>query len=486
MKLRTRLGLFTVVLIAFVVVGVSLSTLLLLRRQLFAEIRRNQLASLDNLRGVCVEALTVSDPLIVKTYSETLEKTLPGYVYAVLVHRELQIVIGRNGAFDRLYPGMGDALRLNSDDGSPASKVLGPTSDAPVIDWAMPVTVNERDRGVARLGFYQKDVEQMVRQRVEKVQRVVFAVAAVGFAVGIFAAFIMAAQITHPIGLLADGAKALGDGNLDTQIKFERNDELGFLATEFNIMAVKLKELDQLKDDFVSSVSHELRSPLAAIAGYVELLMARPLEEIKPEKRTKAFGIIQESTVRLTSFINDILDLAKLKAGRVEIRKTQVDLRKTAEDILGLYMPLFEKKKLTGKMEVPEDMPLISLDEEKIKQVITNLISNAFKFTPEGGSITIRGEYDADKVTLSVVDSGIGIPKDFVGQLFERFKQVPGTREKIGGPKGTGLGLAIAKGIVEAHGGKIWAESELGKGSSFRFWLPRAAAAEAVEAKIFN
>ena len=113
-------------------------------------------------------------------------------------------------------------------------------------------------------------------------------------------------------------------------------------------------------------------------------------------------------------------------------------------------------------------------------------MSNSVKFTPEGGSITIRGEYDDEKIVMSVMDTGIGIPKDFVGQLFERFKQVPGTREKIGGPKGTGLGLAIAKGIVEAHGGRIWAESEIGKGSSFRFWVPRQAAAESVEAKIFN
>jgi signal transduction histidine kinase len=178
--------------------------------------------------------------------------------------------------------------------------------------------------------------------------------------------------------------------------------------------------------------------------------------------------------------------LAKLKAGRVEIRKAPVSLRKTGEDILTLYAQLLEKKKLQGKLEIPEDIPVIPLDEEKIKQVVTNLISNAYKFTPEGGSITLRGEYDDEKVVVSVIDTGIGIPKEHAGQLFERFKQVPGAREKIGGPKGTGLGLAIAKGIVEAHGGRIWCESETGKGSSFRFWLPREAAPEPVQAKIFN
>jgi two-component system sensor histidine kinase GlrK len=356
----------------------------------------------------------------------------------------------------------------------------------PVIDWAVGVELQGQDKGIAHVGFHKSQVDRLIREKTAKAQVMILIVSAVALGMGVFVSIVLAGYVTRPVKLLAEGAKALGDGNLDTQIHFEREDELGLLAKEFNVMAVKLKELDQLKDDFVSSVSHELRSPLSAIAGYVELLMSRPLEEIKPEKRAKAFGIIQESTGRLTTFINDILDLAKLKAGRVEIRKSPVNIRKTAEDILNLYQPLFEKKKLTGKMEVPEDVPVVSLDEEKIKQVITNLISNAFKFTPEGGSITIRGEFDDEKIVMSVVDSGIGIPKDFVGQLFERFKQVPGTREKIGGPKGTGLGLAIAKGIVEAHGGKIWAESEIGKGSSFRFWVPRRAVAESVEAKIFN
>jgi two-component system sensor histidine kinase GlrK len=336
------------------------------------------------------------------------------------------------------------------------------------------------------VGFHKSQVDRLIREKSLKAQVMVLFVSAAALAAGIMVSIILAGYVTRPVKMLAEGAKALGDGNLDTQIAFEREDELGLLAKEFNIMAVKLKELDQLKDDFVSSVSHELRSPLSAIAGYVELLTSRPLEEIKPEKRTKAFGIIQESTGRLTTFINDILDLAKLKAGRVEIRKSPVNVRKTAEDILNLFAPLFDKKKLTGKLEVPEDIPVVALDEEKIKQVITNLVSNAYKFTPEGGSITFHGEYDDDKITISVIDTGIGIPKEHAGQLFERFKQVPGTREKIGGPKGTGLGLAIAKGIVEAHGGKIWVESEIGQGSSFRFFLPRAAAAEPVQAKIFN
>jgi signal transduction histidine kinase len=122
-----------------------------------------------------------------------------------------------------------------------------------------------------------------------------------------------------------------------------------------------------------------------------------------------------------------------------------------------------------------------------MRQVITNLVSNAYKFTPEGGVLTLDAKDTGAELTVSVADTGIGIPKEFIGHLFERFKQVPGTRQKMGGPKGTGLGLAIAKGIVEAHGGRIWAESEPGQGTTFFFTLPKVAPLQVVtDARIFN
>jgi signal transduction histidine kinase len=476
----------TVSLVAGVVVSIGITLSVALAKSIREEAERNQVNILTGVRSVCQEASEANDVVLLMQYVDRLPKEIPGLAYAVFADKSVGMIIPRNEMFLALFPTFSDAVRLEGVDGAPVKKLIQVPGGNVVIDWAMPVDFGGQNRGVAHVGFHKSRVDELIREKALKAQVTVLIISALALGVGVFVSIILAGYVTRPVKLLAEGAKSLGDGNLDTHIDFQRDDELGFLAAEFNVMAVKLKELDQLKDDFVSSVSHELRSPLAAISGYVELLTSRPLEDIKPEKRTKAFGIIQESTSRLTSFINDILDLAKLKAGRVDIRKSPVNIRKTAEDILGLFFPLFEKKKLTGKLAIPEDIPVIALDEEKIKQVITNLISNAYKFTPEGGSITLHGEVDAETMTISVIDTGIGIPKDFVGQLFERFKQVPGTREKIGGPKGTGLGLAIAKGIVEAHGGKIWAESEPGHGSSFRFCLPLQAAAEAVQAKIFN
>ncbi len=487
MKLRTRLSLFTVIIITLVVAGISVSMLFFLRQLLYSEIENNQKTTFDNFKKSCQDAVVVvRDPLAINEYSETMKKTVPGLAYAVFVHRDVQFVYGKNDAFKALFPSIVQAFRVDSDQQKIGVSQFVLSNGEQVLDLAAPVTENGIDYGVVRIGYYERVVQAAVGKKLAQVQKIVFMVSTVAFVIAILVALWMATQLTHPIYLLAEGAKSLGEGNLDTQIDIHRNDEIGFLAEEFNVMAVKLKELDQLKDDFVSSVSHELRSPLSAISGYVELLTSKPLEKILPEKRTKAFNIIQESTTRLTQFINDILDLAKLKSGRVEVRKGPFSIKKSSEELLSLFRPLFDKKNLQGVCAISDDIPVIQADEEKLKQVITNLVSNAYKFTPEGGSITIACEEDAENLTVSVIDTGVGIPPDAVGLVFERFKQVPGNREKVGGPKGTGLGLAIAKGIVEAHGGRIWAESEVGKGSQFRFTLPKAAVAESIQANIFS
>lgn len=483
MKLRARLTIFSVLLIVVLVAGISAGTIFFLRKLFRDELQQNQHTTLMNFRQVCEEAEEVRDPIIASNYVKTIEKTVPGLAYAVFINERLELMIGENAVFDKIYPFFSRAAERTA-----SPRAVRVSSGDDVLEWSSDVTVNGVI-GVVRLGYFQDVIDRTIGEKVNEVQRIVFLVAAVGLVLAIFAAVGMSAQLTEPIARLAEGAKSLGDGNLDTRIEIERKDEFGFLADEFNIMAEKLKELDHLKDEFVSSVSHELRSPLAAIAGYVELLTRKPLEQILPEKRTKAFGIIQESTQRLTQFINDILDLAKIKAGRVEIRKTPFQSAKALEEILGLFQPLFEKKRLTGRLEAPGDLPVVPADEEKIKQVITNLVSNAYKFTPEGGTITLRAKDAPDAVIIAVEDTGIGIPKEHVGQLFERFKQVPGTRERFGGPKGTGLGLAISKGIVLGHGGKIWVESEPGRGSVFSFSLPKATAVSPTgetTAKIFG
>ncbi|OGR82410.1 MAG: hypothetical protein A2901_06895 [Elusimicrobia bacterium RIFCSPLOWO2_01_FULL_54_10] len=201
----------------------------------------------------------------------------------------------------------------------------------------------------------------------------------------------------------------------------------------------------------------------------------KPIDKLNPEKAKKALDIIQESTTRLTLFVNDILDVAKIKAGKMELHKTDFSVRETADSIFSLFQPLFQKKNIRAALEVPADLPLIPADGEKIRQVIQNLLSNAFKFTPEEGSITLTASREEDGqpvIRVQIKDTGPGIPKEHQGLIFGKFQQVPGTKDSVKGPKGTGLGLAIVKGIVESHGGKVGFTSEPGQGTTFFFTLP--------------
>ncbi len=436
----------------------------------------NQETWFASFRSSCVDALYLGDDLAIQAASESLEKSIPELAYAVFVDNSRKgLVVG----------GMESIQRFRKL--SPACPQISQESTDPFIHedvrqenrwrhYCAPVQQTnirgDHSYGVVFLGFNVNLLEAKLKIISGRFwPRLLWSLVLVLLA-GVAITFLYAKRLTRPIFNLTEGAKSIGEGQWDTRIPVESKDELGFLAHEFNLMAMKLKELDQLKDDFVSSVSHELRSPLAAIAGYAELLRTKPLAEISPEKREKALAIIQESTERLAHFINDILDLAKLKAGHVEIRRRPFHVREAVEEVVGLLTPLFDKKQISCTTDVPENMPVFPADPEKIRQVLTNLLSNALKFTPAQGKIRISAKNQSEFVEITVKDSGMGIPEDQKEAVFERFRQVKSGREVVTGQKGTGLGLAIAKGNVEAHGGRIWIESELGKGTTVHFTLP--------------
>lgn len=259
-------------------------------------------------------------------------------------------------------------------------------------------------------------------------------------------------------------------------------------------MAKKLKQLDEMKDSFVSSVSHELRSPLSAIDGYCDFLIDGLANNLPIEKQQKALSIIKDSVKRLTSFINNILDLAKIKAGKLEIHKSLIDVSSVILDIVSLFEQLAAKQQKFIVTNIQSNLPQINADAERIGQVITNLIGNALKFTKEGDRITVsarlvnesvlksylihltsdnKGKIVAQRfVEIAVSDTGIGIPKDEINHIFDRFYQVGGATVKK--PKGTGLGLSIVVEIVKLHNGFVGVESVYGSGSTFKFLIPVA------------
>lgn len=229
----------------------------------------------------------------------------------------------------------------------------------------------------------------------------------------------------------------------------------------------ELRQVDQLKANFLNAVSHELRTPLTAITGFAEFLDEEITGPLNPDQRHFVRQILF-GTERLLSLINDLLDYARMEAGRFRLARAPVEFPPLAHRIVESLMPLAQRNDLEVRVEVPAQMPEVDADPDRLSQILTNLLSNAIKFTPAGGKVWLRGRLRANAVEISVVDTGIGIPEEALPHLFTRFYQVDPSQPL----KGTGLGLAITKGLIEAHGGHIEVESKLGEGSVFRFTLP--------------
>lgn len=231
----------------------------------------------------------------------------------------------------------------------------------------------------------------------------------------------------------------------------------------------KIQTLDRMKSEFVAVVSHEVRTPLTAIKGTLEILSDPSYFEVG-EPQMELMHICQANVERLEALINDILDFSKLESSRLSTHFVESHLGSLVETVVVNLGTLAEKKSLRLETDIAPDLPIVEADELRISQVIGNLVSNAAKFSNEGGTIRLIVRPEGDGVVVCIEDAGIGIAPDDIPKLFAKFRQLDASStRKVGG---TGLGLAICRGIVEEHHGRIWVESTLGKGSRFSFWIP--------------
>ncbi|MGB9724477.1 MAG: GAF domain-containing protein, partial [Chloroflexia bacterium] len=228
-------------------------------------------------------------------------------------------------------------------------------------------------------------------------------------------------------------------------------------------------EADRAKSEFISTVSHELRTPLTSIKGYVDLILLGSVGEITPMQRN-FLEVVRSNSNRLVDLINDLLDISRIETGRITLSPEPLSIFDVVEEVVESARAEIERKQLTLEVRVPPDLPLVHADRKRITQVLTNLVSNAYKYTREGGRVEISARCENGFLTVSVSDTGVGISKEDQKKLFTRFFRADNPlRDEVGG---TGLGLAISKSFVEMHGGKMWVESELNVGSTFSFSLP--------------
>lgn len=239
------------------------------------------------------------------------------------------------------------------------------------------------------------------------------------------------------------------------------------LLQELQAANEKLKELDKRKSYFVANVSHEFKSPLAIIKESLSIILDGLVGEISTNQR-QLLETSKQNIERLVRLISNLLDLSRIEAGKVEIKIEKVKLLPLIEEILVSYAGEIVNKRLNLKKEVSPDAGFIWADRDRIAEVIINLLTNAIKYTPQGGSITVNAGGDEKEARFEISDTGPGISKEYYEKIFDKFERITAEREE-----GTGLGLPIAKDIVELHKGKLWVESEIGKGSRFIFLLPR-------------
>jgi signal transduction histidine kinase len=287
------------------------------------------------------------------------------------------------------------------------------------------------------------------------------------------------ASMRRPLEELVDASGRLAGGDRSARVKVGGLSETATLGAAFNEMADQLEveasqrdQLDRLKDEFVLTASHELRSPLTSVQGFAELLMLE--RNSLTAKQVETVEIILDNCRHLSRLLNDLLDLARSDAGRLAIAPRPTEVAPLIDDAVRTMRAQTEGAHQTLAQRVEPGLPLVDVEADRIRQILVNLLTNAHEYSPEGASIEARARAVDAEVEIAVIDNGPGIPEDQLEHIFERFTRGDaGLTQRVGG---TGLGLAISKSLVELHGGTIVVDSTPGQGSTFRFRLPTVAA----------
>jgi len=281
---------------------------------------------------------------------------------------------------------------------------------------------------------------------------------------------LLARQIAGPVRALTTAARRLGAGDLDQRVPVRsRRDELGELAEAFNSMAEAVGRQEMLRRQMAADIAHELRTPLAVIQANLEAM----LDGIRPLSAEEVADVHRETQL-LSRLVTDLRDLSLAETGQLPLQKELTDLSALVRTSVGRFSSRAEEKGVRLVVEAAEDPPRADVDPDRVAQVLGNLLDNALRHTPPGGEVVVRLQPGAqrDEVRVTVRDTGSGIPEEHLPNVFERFYRADRARARTGG--GSGIGLAVVKQLVEAHGGRVWAESRPGEGTTLGFVLPAA------------
>ena len=286
--------------------------------------------------------------------------------------------------------------------------------------------------------------------------------------VAVLVIFVVSRSITRPIAAMSKAAACVATGDYSQEVPVKGTDETAQLARSFNLMQARLREMERMRQELIADISHELRTPLASIRGFVQGIKDGV---IKQEEQPRYLSLVLDETTRLAGLVSDLLELARIQAGTVRLARDKVELAELLTEVKEIYSLAAFEKQITLTTEVDPITLSVVGDRDRLKQVLLNLVSNAIRYTPKGGIISLSAKEDSRGVVISVADTGPGVPEEELTRIFEKFHRLDKSRDTATG--GTGLGLAIAKQLINLHGGTVAAQNRVdGPGLVVSFDLP--------------
>jgi two-component system, OmpR family, phosphate regulon sensor histidine kinase PhoR len=339
------------------------------------------------------------------------------------------------------------------------------TLSKPMRYMAMPIKDVQHDYGFIRVALPLSHIDQ----RLDRLRNIVVAAASLTALIALILGFWIARSFASPLSRMTDMAQSLSEGDYKQRLEIDRQDEMGELAITLNLLAKKAEQRETVRRDFIANASHELKTPVTAIQGITETLLED--NTMDEETRQRFLQKVNGQSIRLAQLVSDLLALSRLESNDSESFE-DINLNKIIQDSCHILEPHAKEKALSLNSQSPESKVVVFGDVKSLSQLLENLIDNAIKYTPAGGTISVLLKTNNDQAVIEVEDNGIGIDPEEQQRIFERFYRVDKARSKTLG--GTGLGLSIVKHIAIRHQGNISLESTLGKGSLFRITLPIA------------
>jgi signal transduction histidine kinase len=393
--------------------------------------------------------------------SSSLEKNVQDNadIFWKNTNAEVQII---NKNQNMLLDSIGNFIEGKIDDNDVAAALKGDlgtliikdkNSKKNVLYVSYPLRASENIEGVLRFVTPLSEVDQIIK----KITMIFIGIGAAVILISGLVSIILSNSIVKPIKEVTEMARRISSGRFNERLNIRNQDEIGKLSETFNSMADEILKNDKLKNEFIASVSHELRTPLTSIKGWAATIKSGDMNNKK--EILEGLNIIEKESDRLTQMVEELLDFSSLISGRISLKKDYVDIKNNIIYIEKQFLYRAERQKIDFILKLDKNIPLVFADENRVNQVIINLLDNAFKFTPEGGKVSVSSFYKDKYVFIDIEDTGIGIPTEDLPLVMEKFFKGKSSMSK------SGLGLSICKQIMELHGGEIQIISEYGEGT---------------------